>query len=84
MTGHASETSLGVRRRSSNGRRGLVRPRSAPALSWSWCRSWSWGLLIRGARVRDQKLPVAISESSKVSGRSPRAVASTTIQERSW
>lgn len=41
------------------------------------------GIAIRGARVQCQKLPVAISESSKARGRSPRAVASTTIQERS-
>ena len=59
------------------------RPRSCQGLSRDCCTSWSCGLPL-GARVRGQNLPSAISESSRARGSSPSAVASTTIQERSW
>ena len=36
-----------------------------------------------GPRVRGQNLPSAISDTSKARGRSPRTVASATIQDRS-
>jgi len=41
------------------------------------------GCLLRGDRVLGQNLPIAISDTNKTTGRSPRTVASATIQERS-